>query len=514
MMEKMQRGDGYTELVRLFNDFRVYQEPPVADGVHDYSRDTMREQERRLPEYRARLAGIDTAGWTVSQKVDYELVQAEMNGLAFDHRTLRPWERDPSFYSVIATDESDVPAREAPCMHGTLQLYACSFPLDEEMKVVFRDKIAAIPGILAHAKQVLAGDTKDMYLFGIRQKEHESRALLSLAKKLADVHPELVPLIEKAGTAAEDFLIWLKQRHGAMADSWDGIGVEEFDWSMKYVHLVPFSWEEQEAIILRELERSWATLKMEEHRNRALPELSLPATPEEMQARVDSAYPEYMEYLRSQEIFSVPEYMHLGGHPVRSITPEDKIDIFGHVEYRHQLPLRCHMIHWLEKQRELHNTHPIRKEPMLYNIWDSRAEGFATAFEETMLQTGMMDHVPRARELVYVLLAFRAARAMGGLKMHGRQWTLQEAIDYSVKGTPRNWLNADGGTILGDLGLYLRQPGYGTSYVVGKIQFERLIAERAMQLGDAFSVKGFFDEYFSKGMIPASLVRREMCSGE
>jgi uncharacterized protein (DUF885 family) len=127
-----------------------------------------------------------------------------------------------------------------------------------------------------------------------------------------------------------------------------------------------------------------------------------------------------------------------------------------------------------------------------------------------MLQAGMMDHVPRARELVYVLLAFRAARAMGGLKMHSRQWTLKQAIEYSVEKTPRNWLKPDGSTILGDLGLYLRQPGYGTSYVVGKIQFEQLLADSAMELGEEFKLREFFDDYFSRGMIPASLIRWEM----
>ena len=32
--------------------------------------------------------------------------------------------------------------------------------------------------------------------------------------------------------------------------------------------------------------------------------------------------------------------------------------------------------------------------------------------------------------------------------------------------------------------LYLRQPGYGTSYVTGKYLLDELISERAHQLGD------------------------------
>jgi uncharacterized protein (DUF885 family) len=180
------------------------------------------------------------------------------------------------------------------------------------------------------------------------------------------------------------------------------------------------------------------------------------------------------------------------------------------VEYHHYLALRPHMIHWLEKQREKFNDHPIRGVPLLYNIWDSRAEGLATGFEETMLQAGLLDNVPQARELTWILLAFRAARALGDLMVHSGDWTVEEAVDFGVKNTPRGWVKPDGRTIWGDIGLYLRQPGYGTSYVYGKIQLERLMADRAIQLGDKFNLKDFFDDYFTRGVIPASLIRWEM----
>ena len=510
MSRQMKPTANYEDLIQLFKDFRAYQEPPAVNGVHDYSVDTMSEQARRLPDLRARLESIETSGWDISRKVDHALMRAEMNGLEFDHSVLRPWERDPSFYSAIETGESDVPAREAPRMHGTLDLFTYTFPLNGEQMEEFRVKIDAIPGILAHAKETLIAPTKELHFLGIHQKKHELRVLRNLAERLADTNPDLVDPVEKAGAAVEEFLGWLERRHAAMPDSSDGIGVEEFDWSMKHVHLVPFCWEEQKEMIQRELERSWTALKLEEHRNRNLPPLLPPESVEEMQARIDATYPQFMDFLRARDIFTVPDYMGLSHGKARMLVPPERRDIFTQVDYHNQLPLRCHMVHWLEKQREERNMHPLRGEPLLYNIWDSRAEGFATAFEETMLQAGMMDKTPRARELVYILLAFRAARAMGDLRMHSREWRLREAIDYSVAGTPRGWLKADGHTILGDLGLYLRQPGYGTSYVIGKIQFERLIGDRAMQLGDEFNLKAFLDDYFALGMIPASLIRWEM----
>jgi hypothetical protein len=36
------------------------------------------------------------------------------------------------------------------------------------------------------------------------------------------------------------------------------------------------------------------------------------------------------------------------------------------------------------------------------------------------------------------------------------------------------------------------------------------MAERALQLGDAFTIGRFFDEFFAAGVIPVSLVRWEL----
>jgi uncharacterized protein (DUF885 family) len=58
--------------------------------------------------------------------------------------------------------------------------------------------------------------------------------------------------------------------------------------------------------------------------------------------------------------------------------------------------------------------------------------------------------------------------------------------------------------------LYLRQPGYGTSYVTGKYLVEELIRERSQQLGEQFSMRRFFDELNAAGVIPMSLIQWQM----
>ena len=61
--------------------------------------------------------------------------------------------------------------------------------------------------------------------------------------------------------------------------------------------------------------------------------------------------------------------------------------------------------------------------------------------------------------------------------------------------------------------LYLRQPGYGTSYITGKYLLERTLADYAKQLeeqGEAFKLKTIFDRLNEIDSIPISLARWEM----
>jgi len=65
--------------------------------------------------------------------------------------------------------------------------------------------------------------------------------------------------------------------------------------------------------------------------------------------------------------------------------------------------------------------------------------------------------------------------------------------------------------------LYLRQPGYGTSYVTGKYLLERTLADYARlaeQRGQDFRLRRFFDRLNAIDSIPISLARWEMTGYE
>jgi len=197
---------------------------------------------------------------------------------------------------------------------------------------------------------------------------------------------------------------------------------------------------------------------------------------------------------------------------VGQYTAHRPLEFFTEVDYRDPVLMRTHGYHWFDLARMKQDPHPspLRRGALLYNIFDTRSEGLATAMEELMMQAGLCDPRPRSRELVYVLLAQRAARAIGELRVQANQMTLEQAARFASEQTPRGWLRLEGETVWFEQHLYLQQPGYGTSYLMGKLEIDRLIGARSRFLGDAFTLRRFMDELASVGLIPISLAGWEL----
>jgi hypothetical protein len=259
----------------------------------------------------------------------------------------------------------------------------------------------------------------------------------------------------------------------------------------------------------RELARAHAALALEEQRNAGLPEPAVVSSADEHTRRFNDAVSEYMAFLKDRDILTIHDDMDAALRARIGRFSVGPREFFTEVDYREPVAMRTHGYHWFDKawMRRATPASPIRAVPLLYNIFATRTEGLATAWEEMMMQAGLFDRRPRSRELIYILIAQRAARALGDLRMHANQATLEEAAAFASANTPRGWLRLDGRLVRGEQHLYLQQPGYGTSYLVGKIQLERLLADRRRQLGAAFTMRRLMDELTAAGLIPVSLVR-------
>ncbi len=512
-VEEPAGSTSYDDLTALFTEWRDFEKPVFVDGVPDYTAPAMAKQHRDLDGFQRRLAAIDPSGWPVSQQVEHHIVRAEMNGLDFYHRVSRPWAHNPAFYVTIFPSQSDVPAREGPVIHGCIDLWTYEYPLGSESTAELTAGIGSIPTLLEQARGNLVGDTKDLWVMGVRSMRGQSGDLQALADRVAGTSTELDAAIDSAREATDQFADWLDSQASSKTGT-SGVGVDNFDWYMHNVHLVPYTWQEQMAVIRSMLARSHSTLLLEEHRNRKLPEQERISNAEDYDRLFNEAVTEYIEFLDKNEIYSVRDYDDPAlRERIGRFTPADGLrGFFSEVSYRDPLTMRTHGHHWFDLAMMANEPHPspIRRVPSLYNIFDSRAEGMATGMEEWMMHAGLFDDSPRSRELILILLAQRAARAIGGLMMHANKWTIDEAVEFASKWTPRGYMPADSDTVWGEQHFYLTQPGYGTSYLIGKYQIEQLMSERALQLGDDFTLKDFMDEIHAAGLIPMSLIRWEM----
>jgi len=499
------------DLVALFGDWREFQRPALVDGVPDYSEAAMAAQYRGLAAMRQRLEAIDTRGWPVARLVDWHIVRAEMNGLDFDHRVLRPWANNPAFYVTFFPAQSDQPAREGPFAFGAVEVWSYGFPLSAADAGAIDRGVRRIPALLRQARGNLVGNGRDLWAFGIGSIREQAADLEQFAARLGGANGDLKAHALEAKRASDEFAAWLESELPRKAGA-SGVGIEHYSWYLRNVHLVPYTWQGQLTLIERELGRALAFLAYEEQRNRALPPQEPIAGAEEHAARFPASVAEYMAFLRDHDLLTIRGYMQPAlDERIGRFRPGPR-EFFTEVDYRDPMVMRTHGYHWFDLARMEDDPHvsPIRRTPLLYNIFDSRTEGLATGWEEMMLQAGMFDARPRSRELVYILVAQRAARAIGDLRMHANQFTLEQAAAFASSNTPRGWLRLDGSLVRGEQHLYLQQPSYGTSYLIGKMQIERLMGARQRQLGDAFTVRRFMDELDACGLVPMSMIAWEL----
>ena len=501
----------YETFVQLFEEWRAFQKPHVVDGVPDYSAPAMTAQRKALPSYQRRLNSIDPAGWPVTRQIDWHIVRAEMNGLDFDHRVLGPWANNPAFYVTVFPSRSDQPAREGHNAFGAVEIWSYTFPLSTADADRMASGLRAIPGLLEQAQKNLVGNGRDLWEFGTRSLRRQSADLDALSARVGETPGSLRADIARAEHATDAFVAWLASQLPSKKGS-SGIGVQHYDWYLKNVQLAPYTWRDVVTLMERELGRAHAFLALEEKRNAAQPQQIPIASAEEHTARFSSAITEYIAYLRDHDILTIKPWMEPALRAqVGRFNPGPR-EFFGEVDYRDPQIMRTHGYHWFDLARMANEPHPspIRRGPLLYNIFITKTEGHATGWEEMMLQAGMFDARPRSRELIYVLLAQRAARALGDLRMHANEWTLEEAAKSTAANTPRGWLRLDGNLVRAEQHLYLQQPAYGTSYLVGKMQIEQMMAARRRQLGAQFTLRRFMDEFDAAGLIPASLVHWEL----
>ena len=523
----------YRQLVQLFADWRAFNQPAIVGGVADYSVAAVAVKAARLPGFRARLAAIDTSGWSVAVRNDKRLIEAEMNGLDFYFRVLKPWARDPSFYLTVFPDMSDVPAHEGTYAEPVTDLFPYRWPLSAADQTKLARQLETVAPLLAQAKVNLAPSTaRDLWDYGAQGFLDQAEALANLEKgalilrdlegyrtvSLKGASPRLVAAVASARKATTDFAGWVKGEAPKRSEP-SGVGKDNYDWWLKKVLLNPYSFDEQVVILQRELDRSLASLRLEEVRNRKLPATAEVTDPLAYRRLAEQRTEQLWRFMVNAGFFAdTPHSRAALVAQTVDYTAPDKRNFFTHINALDPTPLMTHFVHWNELARLKHEPHPspIRRTAPLFNIYADRSEGFATAIEEVLMHAGLYDDIPRGRELVWIMLANRAARGLASLRVQANEIGLDEAGKFHASWTPRAFSDPTSHLVGFEQLLYLRQPGYGPSYIVGKVHLDRLLAKAShdAQLANRpYSNREVFEAIYASGIVPWALVEDEMAAG-
>ena len=135
-----------------------------------------------------------------------------------------------------------------------------------------------IPPFLEQARGNLTGNARDLWVAGIENFKAQDRDLDQIRIKIEGYGVDLLTAVKDAQDATGDFISWLKEQ-APNKNGPSGIGKENYTWYQQNVHLLPLTWEQEVALLQRELDRAWSSLKLEEQRNMDLPPLVAANTP-------------------------------------------------------------------------------------------------------------------------------------------------------------------------------------------------------------------------------------------
>src|SRR5207245_5587629 len=150
--------------------------------------------------------------------------------------------------------------------------------------------------------------------------------------------------------ATDSFAAWLDAQAGSKRGP-SGVGVDNYNWYLRNVQLVPYTWQDEVTIMERELARAHAFLALEEQRNAALPLQAPVASAEEHTRRFNDAVTEYMAFLKTHDVMTIRDYLEPALRAqIGRFTPGPRA-FFTEVDYRDPEVMRTHGYDWFDLAR-------------------------------------------------------------------------------------------------------------------------------------------------------------------
>ena len=525
-------GSPQDALVEIFQAAQGLRQPELVEGIPDFSAAAVERQKAGLAELRSRFDELDPTGWEMTDQVDYLLVRAELDMLDYGLHFYRATSRSPAFY---LSSISSFGLLSGAALSGLGRLVQQPPPFTEARAAEIVAHMQSVPGILEQAKRNLTEPTREMSGWALATLADAQPGSRAFAEGLRPHFPaewvgELDSAAVEMGDALESYRLWIEEQLPGMAGA-RPIGREMYDWILRRIWLLPFDAEDILRLGEQEYARFLAFTSFEESRNRDLPALAGAMTTAEYAQRTEEEAGAIRRFLEDKGALDIPDYV----GPYRRTQMPDYIQAFslwaglsgystpgnGVVKYSVPEDHPYTQTYWESIMRVDPSTnifHDGIPGHHLQGIVSARhaspirsgrrdrfkSEGWSTYWEETAMQLGYYDERPRSRELIYNFMRLRAMRVIVDVEMALGEMSVDEAV------TALMTIPMDRRIATEEADDFFAAPTGGIVYLIGKLQIERLLAERRQQLGAEFDLGRFHNDLVEAAWVPIELTRWEM----
>ena len=135
---------------------------------------------------------------------------------------------------------------------------------------------------------------------------------------------------------------------------------------------------------------------------------------------------------------------------------------------------------------------------------DAYAEGWGLYTERLADEMGLYSS-PLARIGMLSADSIRACRLVVDTGIHAFGWSRERAVHFMLDNSPLTE-----GVVRPEIDRYIQIPGQATSYMVGRVEIQRIRREAMARLGSGFDIKAFHTAVLAQGGLPLDVLEREV----
>ena len=524
--------------------YEVHPTNATFDGVHlhddlleDLSRSAIDGQVRELGSFARRLAAIDPARLTDTERLERPALEANIRARLFELEAIRTWERSPQHYSdMLATSLAG----------QALFAYA---PLTERARRIV-SKLRQVPRLMHAARDNIKDPPGIFVKVGLESLRGTLRFinddLPRAFSRLDDMHilGDLADASTEAATAIERYVEYLEREIAPKTKGSFRLGQDKFEQKLRFGEGVSLGSERLLDLAMRELRNTQDEFRKVASRMNGGDPLATWAKAKDDHPAAGELVPvaqqqleELSAFIQRNNIITIPE-----GEPV-SVAPTPRFYRWTFASMWTPGPFETKPVRafyyitdvdpsWpAERQDEhlrdfnygalwaisIHEVFPghflhyqhLRQVPSKLRksiLFSSAAfvEGWAHYCEQMMLDEGFKrgDHAVRLGQLAEALI--RLCRFIVGIRLHCEDLSVEQGVRFFreeaflEEGSARR--EAERGTF---------DPSY-VLYSAGKLMITKLRDDYKAQQGTEYSTRGFHDALLGNGAVPVWLHRSLM----